>query len=70
MIHELSISDLRHSWFDDADTFMVSDWELATGWDRRGRATAWRRLCTEHAADRLLLTRLLYSAAGSLRPAA
>ena len=67
MFHELSISDLRHTWFDDNDGFMVSDWEIATAWDPRGRPTQWRRLRTEDPSDRGVLTHLLYAAAKATR---
>jgi hypothetical protein len=68
MIHELCPNDLRHSWFDDADGYMVSDWELATAWDTRGCPTRWRRLRPEEPGDRQVLSHLLRSAARRLRP--
>jgi hypothetical protein len=67
LIHELLPSDLRHTWFDDADGFMVSDWELAIEWDRSGRPTHWRRLRPERPADRQILSQLLRTAAHRLK---
>ena len=67
LFHELLPSDLRHSWFDDPDGFMISDWELAIAWDGRGRPTHWRRLCPEEPADRMILCQLLHTAARRLR---
>lgn len=67
MIHELATADLRHSWFEDADGYMVSDWEVATRWDQSGRPIAWRRLRTEEAADARVLSHLLHAAARTLR---
>ena len=67
MIHELGMSDLRHSWFEDEDGFMVSDWEMATDWDHRGRPVSWRLLQTDEPADARVLAQLLYAAAQSLR---
>lgn len=67
MIHELSTSDLRHSWYEDQDGFMVSDWEMATGWDDRGHPVSWRRLRTDEPGDARVLSHLLYAAARTLR---
>ena len=65
MMHELGTSDLRHSWFEDADGYMVSDWEIATAWDIAGRPTRWRRLSAEEPEDRRVLSELLHAAARS-----
>jgi hypothetical protein len=67
LIHELLPSDLRHSWFDDPDGYMISDWELAIEWDRSGHPTHWRRLRPEEPADCQILSHLLRTAARRLR---
>ena len=63
--HDVAISDLRHTWLEDSDGYMVSDWEIATTWDAAGRPTQWRRLCTDRLEDTQTLSHILHAAAGA-----